>query len=285
MNNGIVKTSDELQKHRSDGRTNNDMRSISLVFGKYSNAHGSVIFCLGGTQVLCSVSVQHGVPSFLKGSGTGWLTAEYSLLPSSTRPRSVRDLNACKRNGRAVEISRLIGRVLRTVVDLSALGERTVYIDCDVLKADGGTRVASITGASLALFQAQNHLLSAGILNKPFVKEGVGAVSIGVSQGISFVDPNSREDSTMDADLNFVITQSKRLIEVQGGAEKEPLSWDIFDAARLQACTAIEQMFAHFVTNHAIPSSADVVAATEQQQPAATTIKNDKQSLFSLINR
>lgn len=260
---------------RLEKRTKTGMRTVSFVCGEYSNAHGSVILSLGGTKVLCAVTMQQGVPSFLKGTGTGWLTAEYALLPTSTSPRISRELVGCKRSGRSVEISRLIGRVLRTVVDLSALGERTLYIDCDVLQADGGTRVASITGASMALFQAQAYLLSRGLLKHPFIKEAVAAVSVGIKNNEPIVDPNSQEDSHMDADFNFVITQSKRVIEIQGGAEKAPILWETFDAMRMMAINAIDELLEIVSNNEKIA----VDALTKQSKAEY------KQPIFSLVNR
>lgn len=265
---------------RLQSRSKTGIRTISCTYGEYSNAHGSVIFGFGGTKVLCAVTLQPGVPSFLKGTGSGWLTAEYALLPTSTNPRITRELIGCKRNGRSVEISRLIGRVLRTVVDLSALGERTLHIDCDVLQADGGTRVASITGASMALFQAQTYALSHGLVKLPFIKEGVAAISVGIKDGEPFVDPTSQEDSHMDADFNFIITQSKKLVEIQGGSEKVPISWSTFDRMRSMAIDAIDELFqvnsSNMLSHEIKECDTNLVKKNKTEQ---------KQPIFSLFNR
>ena len=225
---------------RHDGRTAYQMRSISCLWNNYSYAPGSVVIEWGNTKVLCAVTMQQGVPSFLRGKGQGWLTAEYMLLPTATPVRIARDVSACKRNGRTVEISRLIGRVFRTIIDFSVLAERTIYVDCDVLQADGGTRVAAITGASLALLQAQNQWLAEGILEKPFLKDSIAAIAVGVYKGSIILDPDYHEDTDIHADFNVVMTISGKVIEIQGGAEKDPLCWEQFEQIRLVACDGIQ---------------------------------------------
>lgn len=227
---------------RHDDRTPTQIRPISCVWNTYSYAPGAVIIEWGNTKVLCAVTMQQGVPPFLRGKGSGWLAAEYALLPTATQTRSMRDSAACKRNGRAVEISRLIGRVLRTVIDLNAIGERTIYIDCDVLQADGGTRVAAITGTSLALQRAQEQWLAEGLIERPFLKDIVVALAVGLYKGSIILDPDYQEDTDIDADFNIVMTASGKIIEMQGGAEKDPLTWQQFDQVREMALIGMEQI-------------------------------------------
>jgi len=217
---------------RVDGRSYNELRPLKVTFNIYEYAPGSVLFELGKTKILCSVHINPGVPPFLKGTGTGWLTAEYALLPASTHFRTQRDGTGARLNGRSVEISRLIGRSIRSVVDLATIGERTIVIDCDVLQADGGTRTASITGTYLALRQAENYWLDKGIIKKPIVKEALVAISAGMVDGQPLLDLNVEEDNKADIDLNFVLTTSHKLVELQGTAEGKPVDWKDFDAIR-----------------------------------------------------
>jgi len=222
--------------HRAQGRLAHQLRPLSISYHVFGYAPGSVLFELGNTKVLCSVSLQPGVPQFLKGKKEGWLTAEYALLPTSTAFRSSRD-SQHKRNDRAIEISRLIGRSLRAVVDLTTIGERTIVVDCDVLQADGSTRTAAITGAYLALSQAMQTWIANKEIQVPFLKEAIAAVSVGCREGNVFVDLDYAEDSQFDVDYNVVLTRSGNIIEIQGTAERVPLAWDDFallmDAARL----------------------------------------------------
>jgi len=169
---------------RKDGRTPDQLRPVSISYNVYDFASGSVLFEMGKTKILCAVSLQNGVPPFLRGKGTGWLTAEYALLPMSTMTRTQRESNQGKKDGRSVEIARFIGRCFRSVIDVSGIGEKTITIDCDVLQADGGTRTASITGAFLALAKAQERWLSQRIITKPLIKEKISALSVGVVDGI-----------------------------------------------------------------------------------------------------
>lgn len=231
---------------RPDGRLLNQMRPIKVTYGVYGNADGSALFELGNTKVLCSVIVQDGVPSFLRGKGQGWLTAEYTMLPASTRVRTAREIATMKRNGRSVEISRLIGRSLRAVIDFTKLGERTLYIDCDVLQADGGTRTASISGAYCALYHAVTQ--SALIKKQPylnFLSDSLAAVSVGWLKNEALLDINFEEDSGIDGDFNFVMTGKGQLIEIQGSTEKKPLPWESVQAMKDLASKGIQEILEH----------------------------------------
>src|SRR6266404_6459616 len=212
---------------RNDKRTPDQLRPVSFSRDIFEYAAGSVLFEMGNTKVLCAVSLQNGVPPFLRGKGIGWLTAEYSLLPTSTMTRTQRESSSAGKNGRSVEIARFIGRCFRSIVDTSTIGERTITIDCDVLQADGGTRTAAITGAFLALKMAQEYWLQARLINQSIIIEHIAAVSVGVVDGNVLLDLNYQEDSVATADFNFVITQTNKIVEMQGGAETAPLSWDI----------------------------------------------------------
>jgi ribonuclease PH len=205
---------------RPDGRRFDQLRSLDIIPGFQKHAEGSVLVKLGDTWVLCSASVEDGVPAFLAGKGKGWITAEYAMLPRSTHTRSKRDPG-----GRGKEIQRLIGRALRAAVDLRALGERTLTVDCDVLNADGGTRVTSITGAWMAIGLALRHLVTAGALkDMSALKPPVAAVSVGIVDGEVVLDLPYVEDSRADVDMNVVMTEDGGLIEVQGTAEGEQFS-------------------------------------------------------------
>lgn len=207
------------QGGHSDGRAASKPRRLKLDVGYLTHAEGSCLATAGETRVLCAVSLEDRVPDFLKGKGRGWLTAEYSMLPRSTHTRSSREANKGKIKGRTHEIQRLIGRSLRAVLDLSKLGERTLYVDCDVLQADGGTRTTSINAAYVAVAQAIETLLASGELKESPLREPVAAVSIGILDGEVLTDLAYAEDSTADVDANFVMTGSGGLVEVQGTAE------------------------------------------------------------------
>jgi ribonuclease PH len=209
---------------RADGRLPNQLRPVSFLRGFTRYAEGSVLVSFGETRVLCNASVEEGVPSFLRGKGSGWVTAEYSMLPRATQTRSARESMRGKVGGRTYEIQRLIGRSMRAVVDLEALGERTVVLDCDVLQADGGTRTAAITGACVALADALNGLVAKGTLAKSPLREGVSAISVGIIAGRSLLDLDYREDFAAAVDMNFVVTESGLLVEVQGTAEEHPFT-------------------------------------------------------------
>ena len=207
------------QGGHSDGRAASKPRRLKLDVGYLTHAEGSALATAGETRVLCAVSLEDRVPDFLKGSGRGWLTAEYSMLPRSTHTRGQREANKGKIKGRTHEIQRLIGRSLRAVLDLNLLGERTLYVDCDVLQADGGTRTTSINGAYVAVAQAIETLLASGELKTSPLREPVGAVSVGLVDGEVLVDLAYAEDSRAEVDANFVMTGSGGLVEVQGTAE------------------------------------------------------------------
>lgn len=222
----------ESDFRRKDGRTPTQLRSVSFVRGFTRYAEGSVLVTFGETRVLCNASVEERVPSFMRGEGRGWVTAEYSMLPRATHVRSQREASKGKLSGRTQEIQRLIGRSLRAVVDFEALGERTIQIDCDVLQADGGTRTASITGAYVALADAIGTLLNQGLLEKNPLLDSVQAISVGIVDGQPVLDLNYDEDFAAAVDMNIVMTGSGRFVEIQGTAEEEPFSAEELDALR-----------------------------------------------------
>jgi ribonuclease PH len=209
---------------RSDGRRPDELRPVTITPNVNKYAEGSVLIQMGDTHVLCTASVEESVPPFMRDRGEGWVTAEYSMLPRSTGTRSAREASRGRLGGRTMEIQRLIGRSLRAVTDLPNLGERTIWLDCDVIQADGGTRTASITGAYVALHLALQHLLQQGLIAQIPLKDAVAAVSVGMLQDTPHLDLNYPEDSTSDVDMNIVMTGSGNLIEVQGTAEGEPFS-------------------------------------------------------------
>ena len=206
-------------KKRKDGRSFLDIRELNLTRGYLPHPEGSCFVELGDTRVITSASVVRSVPLWLAGKGTGWITAEYSMLPRATQTRNRRPVSSAQQNGRAVEIQRLIGRAIRAVADYSKLGENTIYLDCDVISADGGTRVASIIGASVALYDACSWMLNKGLIGKHAMHELVAAVSIGVVNGNVLADLAYTEDSAADVDMNIVMTESGNLVEIQGTAE------------------------------------------------------------------
>ncbi len=232
-----------MELKRIDGRTLNQVRPINFKYDALGYADASILFEIGNTKVLVSVTLQNKVPFFLRGSGTGWLTAEYAMLPSATQKRTVRDSNQNQKNARGVEISRLIGRCLRTVVDLSNFGERTIIIDCDVLQADGGTRVACVTAASMALKLAEARWLDAGILRNNIIRDSLVAISVGRVDGQLYLDLSFDEDSRADADFNFILTESGKIIEIQGTSEKEPLDWSEFEGLKKLAINGVDFIF------------------------------------------
>jgi len=204
---------------RPSGRTPEELRDIVIKRNYTRHAEGSVLICCGHTQVLCTASVEERVPAFLRGKGEGWVTAEYGMLPRSTGSRMFREATRGKQGGRTLEIQRLIGRSLRAVVDRSALGERTITLDCDVLQADGGTRTASITGAYVALVDACRWLMSRGLIKKNPIHGQVAAVSVGILGDTPVLDLDYPEDSTAETDLNVVMNDGGAFIEIQGTAE------------------------------------------------------------------
>jgi ribonuclease PH len=209
---------------RPSNRAEHEMRKVSLDAGVARHAEGSCLAKFGETHVLITASLQEQVPPFLKGTGKGWVTAEYGMLPRSTHERTRREAALGKQSGRTLEIQRLVGRSLRAITDLSVLGERQIIIDCDVLQADGGTRTASITGGFVALSQCATFMRQTGMITKSLIKDQVAAVSCGIWRGMVLLDLDYDEDSTADADTNFVLTAAGGLVEVQGTAEGAPFS-------------------------------------------------------------
>jgi ribonuclease PH len=234
---------------RSDNRSYNQLRQLKVTYDVFAYAAGSALFEMGNTKVLCAVTLQNGIPHFLKGKKSGWLTAEYALLPVSTPIRTVREITANKRSGRTIEISRLIGRALRAVTNLSLLGEHTIFIDCDVLQADGGTRTACITGAYLALKAAQERWRALNMLSDNILTDELAAVSVGLGQHGPLLDMDFTEDSTIEVDFNFVVTRSNKIVEIQGSAERAPLNWQDYDHMRLLALQGTQELFSFFDDN------------------------------------
>ena len=229
---------------RNSGRRAEDLRNVNITRGFNKYAEGSVLIEFGDTRVICTASVEESVPPFLRGKGTGWVTAEYSMLPRATHSRSSREAAKGKLGGRTHEIQRLIGRSLRAVTDLAILGERSILIDCDVIQADGGTRTASITGAWVALADAVAGLVARGLIAGNPIIEGVAAVSAGIVSGEVMLDLDYSEDSSAEVDMNFVITASGRFVEVQGTAEAEPFTVAQMDAMRDAALNGVSQLIA-----------------------------------------
>jgi ribonuclease PH len=209
---------------RPDGRKLTQLRPLLITPSYLKTADGSVFIEMGDTKVICTAKLEERVPPFLRNSGKGWITAEYGMLPGSSQQRIGRESSRGRVGGRTHEIQRLIGRSLRAVVDLSRLGERTVWIDCDVIQADGGTRTASITGACVALMEATRNWRERGVINVDLIRDSVAAVSIGIVEGRILLDLCYEEDSKADVDMNFVMTGSGKFIEVQGTAENSPFT-------------------------------------------------------------
>ncbi len=228
---------------RADGRAYNELRPVSISPGFLLYAEGSALIELGKTQVLCSVSVEDRVPSFLKNSGTGWITAEYAMLPRATVTRTPRDSATGRVGGRNQEIQRFIGRSLRAVADLAALGERTLIVDCDVLQADGGTRTAAVTGAYVALHKALHNLASMGVISSLPLKSEVAATSVGIVRGNMMLDLCYDEDASALVDFNVVMTDQGEFVEVQGTAEGKPFSRKTVEELLSLAEAGIQQLF------------------------------------------
>lgn len=219
---------------RFDGRLNDELRTVKMTKDYIMHPQGSVLIEMGHTKVICTAMIEEKVPPFLKGSGTGWITAEYGMLPGSTQTRKIRDAAKGKIDGRSMEIQRLIGRALRSVVDLEKLGERTIWIDCDVIQADGGTRTAAITGSFVALMSAFQKLIQQGSLEAAPITDYVAAVSVGVHQNEVILDLCYEEDSKAEVDMNLVMTGSGKFIEIQGTGEERP-----FDQEELTQMLAV----------------------------------------------
>ncbi len=225
-------------------RPDDALRPLRITRHYTRYAEGSVLVEAGETKVICTASVEDGVPAFLRGKGQGWLTAEYGMLPRATHTRGKREAAAGKQSGRSQEIQRLIGRSLRAVTDLGLLGERTIQIDCDVIQADGGTRCASITGACVALHDALSGLLAAGLISSLPLREMVAAVSVGIYQGAAVLDLDYAEDSACETDMNVVKTESGGFVEIQGTAEGAPFSRPEMDRLLSLAESGLGRIFA-----------------------------------------
>ena len=229
---------------RFDGRANDELRPVRITPNYLAYAEGSALIEAGDTRVLCAATVEDKVPPFLSGRGQGWVTAEYSLLPRSTQTRTTREAATGRLQGRTQEIQRLIGRSLRAVMDMNALGERTITVDCDVIQADGGTRCAAITGAYVALNLAIQHLLKTGAITRTPIRSAVAAVSVGIVDGQEMLDLSYIEDSSAWADFNVVMLPGNRFVEVQGTAERSPFTQDAMTRLLGLAQEGIEQLFA-----------------------------------------
>ena len=230
---------------RSDGRALDELRTVSITRDFTCHAEGSVLIEFGKTKVICNASIEAGVPSFLRGKDTGWITAEYGMLPRSTGSRMQREAAQRKQGGRTMEIQRLIGRSLRSIIDMDLLGENTVVVDCDVIQADGGTRTASITGGCLALNDAINKALTDGLITKNPIKEMIASVSVGIHDGNALLDLNYLEDSTAETDMNVVMDDKNNFIEIQGTSEKRPFTYQ-----------ELESMLAVSYTHLTLPTKA-----------------------------
>ena len=250
---------------RSYGRGPGELRPVSILPGFMRTATGSALISAGETRVICTASAQEGVPRWMAGKGKGWVTAEYGMLPASTGSRKQRDATRGRQDGRTVEIQRLIGRSLRGVVDFHALGERTIYLDCDVLQADGGTRCASITGAYVALSLACGRLQAEGRLERSPLTGSVAGVSCGMIDGAALLDLDYVEDSAAEVDANVVMTGEGGLVEVQATAERTPLSRAHLDELLALAAGGIEQL--RITQADAIAETADAPRSSEPGAP------------------
>jgi ribonuclease PH len=229
---------------RADGRELDQLRPLTIEPGFIDSAHGSVLFSIGKTRLVCTAMIEESVPGWMRGRGTGWVTSEYGMLPGSTSDRKPRDATRGKLDGRTVEIQRLIGRSLRSVVDFKALGERTIWIDCDVLQADGGTRCAAICGGYAALHLALSGLVDAGKLRELPLSDSVAAVSVGIVGGSPMLDLAYVEDSRAEVDMNVVISGNGQMIEVQATAERTPFGRASLDQLLSLAAAGIEEISA-----------------------------------------
>ena len=228
---------------RPSGRTPDQLRDVKITRQYTKHAEGSVLVEFGDTKVICTASVENKVPPFLRGQGQGWITAEYGMLPRSTGDRMGREASRGKQGGRTIEIQRLIGRSLRAAVDMQALGENSITIDCDVIQADGGTRTASITGGCVALVDALNSMVEAGTLKESPIRQMIGAVSVGMYQGQAVLDLDYPEDSAAETDLNVIMTDKGGFIEIQGTAEGAPFERTELDEMLELARGGIDTLF------------------------------------------
>jgi ribonuclease PH len=215
---------------RPDGRNNNELRKVTITRNFIGTAEGSVLMELGNTRVICTASIEERVPPFLKDQNRGWVTAEYSMIPRATRTRMLRESTAGKVGGRTHEIQRLIGRSLRSVVDMGIMGQRTIWVDCDVIQADGGTRTAAISGAFICVSDAFDYAVRKGLMIKNPLRDYLAAISVGIVNGEPVLDLCYKEDSSADVDMNIVMTGSGDLVEIQGTAEGNPFSSKMLDA-------------------------------------------------------
>lgn len=229
---------------RPSGRSAAQLREINITRNYTRHAEGSVLVCFGDTQVICTASVEKGVPRFMRGQGRGWVTAEYGMLPRSTGSRMGREASRGKQGGRTLEIQRLIGRSLRAAIDFSKLGENTITVDCDVIQADGGTRTAAITGACVAVVDAINYLQREKRIKDDPLLQMVASVSVGIYQGVPVLDLDYPEDSSADTDMNVVMGESGGFIEVQGTAEQAPFAREELDGMLDLASDGIQQLIA-----------------------------------------
>jgi ribonuclease PH len=229
---------------RSDNRQPDQLRPVNITPDFIHTAEGSALIEIGNTRVICTASIEESVPSFMKGSGKGWITAEYSMLPRATLTRTPREAAKGRQGGRTHEIQRLIGRALRAAVDLSQLGERTITLDCDVIQADGGTRTASITGAFVALGLAMEKLVEAGTLSAAPIRDFVAAISVGIVEGNILLDLCYEEDSHAEVDLNFVMTSGRKIVEIQATAEQHPFDENQLRKMMEYASKGVESLIA-----------------------------------------
>ena len=227
---------------RIDGRNSDDLRPVQMTPDFIPHAEGSVLIEVGRTRVICTASVEESVPLFKRGSNKGWITAEYSMLPRATESRTPREASLGRKSGRTQEIQRLIGRTLRTAANLDLLGERTIWVDCDVIEADGGTRTASITGAFVAMVQAMDKLVDKGALNTVPIRSRLAAVSVGIVDGEPMLDLDYEEDSNAEVDFNVVMTDQREFVELQGTAERQPFSRTRLDTLVDLAASGIAQL-------------------------------------------
>lgn len=228
---------------REDGRANNQLRPVKVTRGYMKYAEGSCLIEMGDTKVVCTASIEEKVPPFLKNTGTGWVTAEYGMLPRSCKTRVIREASKGQLGGRTMEIQRLIGRSLRSVMDLKCIGERTIWLDCDVIQADGGTRTASMTGAYVALVEATNYMIKQNMVKKDPVLDMLAAISVGILNGEDLLDLKYSEDSAAEVDMNVVMTGRGKFVEIQGTAEGEPFSRDRMNKMLDLAQKGINELF------------------------------------------
>lgn len=258
---------------RHDGRQAKELRKITIETNVYKHPEGSVVISFGDTKVICSATVEEKVPPFLRGEGTGWVTAEYSMLPRATNTRNIRESAKGKLTGRTMEIQRLIGRSLRAVIDLKKLGERSIIVDCDVVQADGGTRTASITGAFVAMKIAVDKMIKRGELQENPIKEYLAAVSAGIlSDGNCVLDLNYLEDSAAAVDMNLVMTESGNFVELQGTGEEATFSGDELNALLFYGKTGIEHLIAY--QKEALMTQVNEKTFTSEEQTIVIATRN-----------